>query len=331
MLRGSSPVRVSRQPAASDRGGRGQHALGNNASEDAPARRDQQRRRDQPAARRPAGAAGSTPGVGAPSRDSVATVSLMALFRGYKRRPSDGGVAAASADRVTPPRSAGLNAPTPNSPGAVPCFRPWRLANPEFGEQQLRDLVGLLEMGIAGGDHGLDPQRLIFAQSLRDRLGIADQRRARAAAHQADAGPQIGRDLELVAAAAAMQRDHALLADRIGFLSELSLRGGDRFVREIGDELVGDGPGFVFGLAHDQMHAQAELDLATLRCGARAHVLDLLGDLFERLAPGQIDVRLLGRELVRRLGGAAEPDGHVLLHRRKQLPRALRPAHSGRE
>ena len=71
------------------------------------------------------------------------------------------------------------------------------------------------------------------------------------------------------------------------------------------------------------MHAQTELDLAPLRFGAPANVGDLLGDLIERLAPGQIDVGLIGGELVRRLGRAAEPDGHVLLHRRKQLPGAF--------
>ncbi len=63
--------------------------------------------------------------------------------------------------------------------------------------------------------------------------------------------------------------------------------------------------------------------------GAGAHVLDLLADLLERLAPGQVDVGLRGGELVRGLGRAAEPDGQRLLHRREQQPRALRPSGSG--
>ena len=45
-------------------------------------------------------------------------------------------------------------------------------------------------------------------------VGITNQRGTRTAAHQADAGPEIGADLELVAPATVQLR-HALLADRI--------------------------------------------------------------------------------------------------------------------
>ena len=45
-----------------------------------------------------------------------------------------------------------------------------RFADPEFRKQELADLVGFFEMGVAGGDDGLDSERLIFAQARRDRL-----------------------------------------------------------------------------------------------------------------------------------------------------------------
>ena len=62
--------------------------------------------------------------------------------------------------------------------------------------------------------------------------GIADQRRARAAAHQADAGPQVRADLELVAPPA-MQRRHALWPTE-SMRAKTLLRRGDRLVVEHG-------------------------------------------------------------------------------------------------
>ena len=65
-------------------------------------------------------------------------------------------------------------------------------------------------------------------------FGVADQRGAGAAAHQADAGPEIGADFELVAPAA-VQLGHALLPDRIEAREDF-LRRGDRLVVELGDQ-----------------------------------------------------------------------------------------------
>ena len=93
------------------------------------------------------------------------------------------------------------------------------LPSPSAREQQLGDPVGFLEMRVAGADDGVDADRLVFAHALGDLLRRADQRRAGAAAHQADAGPQVGRDHQLVAPAA-MQLGHAPLADRIHLLAE---------------------------------------------------------------------------------------------------------------
>ena len=87
-------------------------------------------------------------------------------------------------------------------------------------------------------------------------FGVADQRRAGAAAHQADAGPEVGADLELVAPAA-VQRGHALLADRV-HAREDALRRGDRRVVEMADQPVGRRPGLRRGLADDDVQADAE-------------------------------------------------------------------------
>src|SRR5437660_6780985 len=62
----------------------------------------------------------------------------------------------------------------------------WVLVDPEFREQQFRDLVSFFQMRIARGDHGLDAERLVFAQPFGDRHGIANERGAGAAAHESD-------------------------------------------------------------------------------------------------------------------------------------------------
>ncbi len=93
-----------------------------------------------------------------------------------------------------------------------------RRAEAELREQQFGDAVGLLEMRVAGADDRIDADRLVFADALGDLVRRADQRGAGAAAHQPDAGPQVGRDEQPVAAAA-MQLGHAALADRIHLLA----------------------------------------------------------------------------------------------------------------
>ena len=153
--------------------------------------------------------------------------------------------------------------------------------------------------------------------------GVADQRRAGAAAHQADAGPQVGADLELVAAGRRAAR-HAALADRIHRAQSLPApRRWSR--RRRADQLVGGAPGLVLGLAHDHVQADAEATACGRACAARcAHVGDLLRDLRRRLAPGQVGVDLLGRDLV---PASDEPPkysgGYGCLHRRIQQLAAL--------
>src|SRR6185369_1749627 len=100
-------------------------------------------------------------------------------------------------------------------------------------EDELGEAVAFLEMGISRQDESVDAQRHIFLHACGDLLRIADQSRARPAAHQADTGPEIGADLELVAPPA-MEARHALLADGIES-REGTLRRGDGLVVEMLD------------------------------------------------------------------------------------------------
>ena len=58
-------------------------------------------------------------------------------------------------------------------------------------EHQLGEAVAFLEMRIAGEDEAIDAERHVFLHPLGDLVRIADQGRAGAAAHQADAGPEV--------------------------------------------------------------------------------------------------------------------------------------------
>ena len=106
----------------------------------------------------------------------------------------------------------------------------------QFGEP-----IGFLQMRIARHDEGIDAERHVFLHARGHRRRIADQRGPGAAAHQADAGPEIGADLELVAAPA-VELHHASLTDRIHARKD-RLRAGDGFVADVVDKIVGGLPG----------------------------------------------------------------------------------------
>ena len=103
-------------------------------------------------------------------------------------------------------------------PGPAP-RRPPRAARASAARQQaLAGAIGLLQVRIAREDELADAERVVLLDAVGD-LGVAaDERRARAAAHEADARPQVGGDLELVRPPL-VQRDHPALA--------LRLRGGE--------------------------------------------------------------------------------------------------------
>ena len=56
-------------------------------------------------------------------------------------------------------------------------------------QHQLAEAIGFFKMRVTREDEGIDAEPPVFVDALGDRGGIADQRRAGAAAHQADAGP----------------------------------------------------------------------------------------------------------------------------------------------
>src|SRR5262249_54039632 len=72
----------------------------------------------------------------------------------------------------------------------------------QLREHQLGEAIRLLEMRVAGEDERVDAELHIFLDALGDRIRIADQRRARSATDEADTGPQVWTDLEVLAAAA---------------------------------------------------------------------------------------------------------------------------------
>ena len=62
----------------------------------------------------------------------------------------------------------------------------------EMRKHQLGEAIRLLEMRIAGHDEGIDADILILPDPRGDGWRITDQRGARAATHQTDAGQRLG-------------------------------------------------------------------------------------------------------------------------------------------
>ncbi|MNN15309.1 hypothetical protein D3C81_1284110 [compost metagenome] len=170
-------------------------------------------------------------------------------------------------------------------------------------------------MRVAGQHEGVDAEFGVLAHALGDGVRIAHQRGARAAAHQADAGPQVGADFQRLARAARaalsarMQRGHAALPFRI-HPGEHRLRARHGLVVEAADQVFGGGPRGGIGLAHDHVQADAEPDRAAVLRRVPAHVFQLLRHVRRRLAPGQVGIDLLARQRMRRRRRAAE------IHRR---------------
>src|SRR5690606_12229606 len=82
----------------------------------------------------------------------------------------------------------------------------------QMREQQLGDPVGLLQVRVAGKNEGVDAQVSVFADALGHRWPVTYQCRTGTAPYQADPGPEIGADFQVVLTAA-VQSGHAPLAD----------------------------------------------------------------------------------------------------------------------
>src|ERR1039458_10600631 len=72
----------------------------------------------------------------------------------------------------------------------------------QHGHDALAERVGLLDVGVAGEDELADPELVVLGHQVGDLLVAADHGGTGAGAQQTDAGPQVGIDLEAVAAAA---------------------------------------------------------------------------------------------------------------------------------
>ncbi len=119
-----------------------------------------------------------------------------------------------------------------------------------------------------------------------------------------------------------MQRRHTLLADGIG-AGEGGLRLRNSGIVEMGNQTIGGAPGFIAGFTNDNVQTDAEAYLASLRRRFGAHLFNLLFYQRRRFAPGEVDVDLFSGEILRRFGGAAEPERRTwLLHWVEQQARA---------
>ena len=206
-------------------------------------------------------------------------------------RPRRGG-----AERARAAGAISLAIISPNGPAlrVTPRPTPVVLRSGQLRHHELGEAVAFLQVRVAGEDEVLDAEVDVLAHALRDLVRVADERRAGAAAHQADAGPQVRGDHEVVPAAAVQAR-HAALADGIeareGFLGR-----GDLGVVELGDQVVGGAPGVLLPFAHDHVEADAEAQSPPAGRRGVPRRRDLLGDVGGGLAPGQVDVHVLGRD-----------------------------------
>ena len=213
---------------------------------------------------------------------------------------------------------------SPNGPVLTANARPLRrMRQRQQREDELGEAIGFLEVRIAGEDERVDADRHVLLHARRHRLRVADQRGSGAAAHQPDARPQVGADLELVAPAA-MQRRHAPLPDRI-HAREDALRLGDRLVVEMADQPVGRRPCLFRRLAHDDVQPDAEAELAAPWRPAAALTVSIFS---ATCAGGSPQVRylstVLGRDVDPGLGRAAEIERRMRrLHRREEQPPAF--------
>src|SRR6202012_774040 len=108
----------------------------------------------------------------------------------------------------------------------------------------------------------------------------------RPATDQADTGPKVRADLQLVTAST-LQLRHALLTDRI-HAREYLLRRSYGFVGDMLNQLVRGFPRLGVGFADNDMKTDAEAEFASALGGDCLDAVDLFGDLRRRFAPRQI-------------------------------------------
>ncbi len=141
-----------------------------------------------------------------------------------------------------------------------------------------------------------------------------DERSARSATEQSDAGPQSRRKFERPGVpagdeslATAVDLRHPALPDRLGGLEPCLGPGHIVGVDGVVD-LLCDGPGLFLGVAGDDMEADAVVERPAVDCGAGRDGLQLRSDVIGVLTPGEVDVGTLRGGLDAGRRGSAEED-----------------------
>ncbi len=161
-------------------------------------------------------------------------------------------------------------------------------------------------MGVSGQDELRDTHLPVGLDEIRD-LGVgADQGGPGATTEESDTRPQVRIDLETILGAA-VQIEHPALAFRSA-APQARLRTGDVLVTDVGHQTGRFGPGGRGGLPSDRVQPNAETQLTAMLGGGLPDAFELLTDRRRRLAPGQVDVGMLGRDRDSGSRGAAEVD-----------------------
>ena len=108
-----------------------------------------------------------------------------------------------------------------------------------------------------------------------------------------------------------------MLAHGVGF-GKRRLCFSDSVVVQMSDQTVGGLPGLVVCFADDHVQANAEAYRTAMFCGFSAYLSNFLFHQLRWLAPGQIEIDLLSRQLLRHVRRSAEIEGRArLLYRRE--------------
>ena len=215
-------------------------------------------------------------------------------------------------EQTDPSRDAGAligtwTATCPWRPWPSGATRPrWR----EAGQHALAAPVRLLEVRVPGEDELLEAELGVLGDAVGDLVVAPDQRGAGAAAHEADAGPDVRVQLErarVARIAAVAQRGHPALSLRLGG-GEVPAGGGDRLGVHAGEEGRGGRPGLVGGRSGDDVEPDPEAQRPAVGGRLVPHPVDPLGDHRRRLAPGEVHVDAGGGDLLGGRRRAAEVD-----------------------
>ena len=105
----------------------------------------------------------------------------------------------------------------------------------------------------------------------------------------------------------------------IGGIERLFANGAADLVVELRDQTFGRGAGLILGVAHHDVDAVAEFQLAAIPRGAGPHVGDGFAHLVHRVGPHQVDVAALRRTFARFVAQAAEIERGRLARQRGEV------------